>query len=511
MKLQITQLNSRTLNFEYNVKQAKSILKNANEDVMTIFPELALSGSPLYETVLYDNVSKQALASAESLCNERKSCIVGMPLHNGNEKLNALLFIVKGEVIDAATKRNLTAFDRSFAKGNGFETARYENETIAFGFETDFEEFAAKGEKVDVVICVANNVFEVNKQQETINKFIPAVRKMACKFVYVNRCGAEGQFVFNGGSFVLNEKGNLCDELPLFEEETKIVDTNRLKLFTQSPKAKIEKMYHAVILGLRDYFIKNNISKAVLGLSGGIDSALVAKLAVDAIGKENVTGVLMPSEYSTDHSVKDALDLVNNLQIKHFIIPIKPLYDTALSSLNEVFANTQRGLAEENIQARLRCMVLMGVANKTGALLLNTSNKSEAAAGYGTLYGDTSGGIGLIGDMYKKDVWEMAKWLNRNGVVIPENSITKAPSAELSYGQKDSDSLPEYSLLDEILTLHLEGKMDREQILVKGYDSQTVDKVLHLLKINEWKRHQCCPCIKLSSHTFGIDRLMPVS
>ncbi|MDR1005375.1 MAG: NAD+ synthase [Bacteroidales bacterium] len=511
MKVAIAQTNSKIGDFNANVEKIKGVLSQANADVITIFPELAVSGGPLLDMVSYNDVCKGASQAAERLCEEGKSCIVGMPVSDGVNVFNSLAFIVKGKPTDVATKKNLTCFDRSFACGNGFEITQYEDKTIAFGFETDFEDFVAKGQKADVVICVANSVFEVNKQQQTINRMIPLVRKAGIKFIYVNRCGGEGRFVFNGGSFVLNEKGILCDELSLLDEQTKFLDTETLKTFTQNPLCKIEKMYKAIQIGIRDYFAKNGVAKAVIGLSGGIDSALVAALAVDALGKENVIGVLMPSEFSTDHSVKDALDLANNLCIKHYLIPIKPLYDSALQSLDEIFANTQRGLAEENIQARLRCMVLMGVANKTGSLLLNTSNKSEAAVGYGTLYGDTSGGIGAIGDMFKEEIWQMARWMNRNGVVIPENSITKEPSAELSYGQKDTDSLPDYAVLDKILALHLESRMSKEQIVAAGYDDKTTEKVLQMVKRNEWKRHQCCPCIKLSSSTFGIDRLMPIS
>ncbi|MDR1724831.1 MAG: NAD(+) synthase [Bacteroidales bacterium] len=511
MKIQIAQMNPKTLDFSENFKQINTIIRGTNADVLNVFAELSVSGSPLYDTAAYNEITTQASVMAEQLCGEKKSFIIGIPIKNGGEILNALLFVENGEVIDVATKKNLNSFDRVFAKGNGFEITQFEGETVAFGFEEDFDEFVAKGENVDVVICVANNIFEINRQKKTVEKFIPLVRRVKSRFIYVNRCGAEGSYIYNGGSFALNERGDICEQLPLFETCVKTIETSRLKLLTQNAMSKMETMYNAIIWGISDYFLKNRIKKAVIGLSGGIDSALVATLAVNALGKDNVIGVLMPSEYSTDHSVADAEDLANNLQIKHYIIPIKPLYNTTLQSLDAVFAGTPRGLAEENIQARLRCMVLMGIANKTGAALLNTSNKSEAAVGYGTLYGDTSGGIGAIGDVYKTDVWELAKWINRNGVIIPENSISKAPSAELSYGQKDSDSIPEYFILDKILNLYIEERQDKEQIISAGFSTETVEKVLHLIKINEWKRHQCCPCLKISSCTFGIDRLMPVS
>ena len=511
MKIQIAQLNPKTLDFEANLAKVNDALAKVNSDVLTLFSELTLSGSPLHATADYDDTYKQASAAAERLCAQTKDCIIGMPTSDGVNKYNSLAFVVKGELTDLATKKNLNSFDSSFSKGDGFEVTQYEGETVAFGFEEDFEDFVLRQQKADVIICVANNVFEVNKQQQTINKFIVPIRKMACRFVYVNRCGAEGSYIFNGGSFVLNEKGILCEQLPLFEEQTKVVEMGSLSAVIQSPMGRIEKMCHAVTLGLRDYFSKNSISKAVIGLSGGIDSALVAAIAVRAIGSQNVIGVLLPSEFSTEHSLKDARDLANNLQIKSYTIPIQPMFELSLQSLDEIFANTERGLAEENMQARIRCQILMGLANKIGGVLLNTSNKSETAVGYGTLYGDTSGGIGILGDIYKIDVWEMAKWLNKDAILIPENSISKAPSAELSFDQKDSDSLPEYELLDKILHLYIEGKQDKEQIIAAGYDSQVVNKVLRLVRINEWKRHQYCPCLKLSERTLTIDRLMPIS
>ena len=305
--------------------------------------------------------------------------------------------------------------------------------------------------------------------------------------------------------------GDLSKELPLFEESSLQIDTQKTEKYTQSPLCRIEKMYHAAILGIKDYFRKNNIKKALLGLSGGIDSALVVVLAVEALGKENVIGVLLPSEYSTSHSITDAKASAENLGIEYYTIPIKETFTSALKALGPIFEGKEPNVAEENLQSRIRGMILMGIANKIGAALLNTTNKSELSVGYGTLYGDTNGAIGALGDIFKTDVWEMSRWINRNEEIIPQNSIIKAPSAELRPDQKDTDSLPDYDILDKVLFLHLEQRLSREEIINQGFESNTVDKILRLVKINEWKRNQVAPLLRMSNSALGIERIMPIS
>ena len=511
MKIALSQINTKTADFKRNCATIKDCLSKTNSDVLNVFPEFSLSGSPLRDLTFYENLFSEGMNYAEELCEEKRDFIFGLPIKEGEKAYNALAFVKNGELQALSTKRNLTDFDRGFCVGNGLELIEYNGKSIAFGFFEDLEEFAKTSKKADLVICSANTVFEISKQQEILRKVQPIVRKLACPLVVVNRCGAEGRFVFNGGSFVLQANGNISEQLSFFEEEIKVVETENLHNYAQKALSKVEKLHDAAVLGIRDYFNKNGIKKAVIGLSGGIDSALVVVLAVEALGKENVVGVLLPSEYSTSHSVSDAKASAENLQIEHYIIPIKESFNSVLSAVQPVFAGLPFGLAEENMQSRIRLSILMGIANKIGAGLLNTTNKSETAVGYGTLYGDTSGGIGVIGDMYKTEVWELSRWINRNGEIIPENSITKAPSAELRPDQKDTDSLPDYDVLDRILYLHLEQRKSKSEIVSEGFDEQIVEKVLRLVRINEWKRHQVAPSLKVSSMTFGIDRIMPIS
>ena len=283
-----------------------------------------------------------------------------------------------------------------------------------------------------------------------------------------------------------------------------------LKPDTLTETLNIPLIYDALILGIRDYFTKMGFKKAILGSSGGIDSAVVLALACDALGAENVKALLMPSPYSTGHSVTDAEQLSINLKNEYNIIPIKNIYESFLTELKPLFADLPFSVAEENIQSRTRGNLLMAVANKFGYILLNTSNKSELATGYGTLYGDMAGGIGVLGDCYKLQIYELAKYINRNEELIPQNIITKPPSAELRPDQKDSDSLPDYSILDKILYQYIELQKDPQEIKNQGFDADLVDRVLKMVNVNEYKRNQFCPIIRVSPKAFGVGRRMPI-
>lgn len=269
-------------------------------------------------------------------------------------------------------------------------------------------------------------------------------------------------------------------------------------------------MHQALKVGLKNYFEKMGFKKAVLGLSGGIDSALVAAIATEVLGKDNVVGILMPSKFSSGHSISDAVDLANNLGIKYHTIPIKEVVDSFDNTMKPLFKNTEFGIAEENIQARARGVILMAFSNKFGHILLNTSNKSEAAVGYSTLYGDMNGGLSILGDVYKTEVFELSKYINRNSEIIPYNSITKPPSAELRPDQKDSDSLPDYDILDEILKRYIEKKESWKTIVEAGYDQETVKKTILMVNRNEYKRFQSPPILRVSKKAFGLGRRMPL-
>jgi NAD+ synthase (glutamine-hydrolysing) len=327
----------------------------------------------------------------------------------------------------------------------------------------------------------------------------------------------------------MDADANLVQQLPLFEESIRYVDVKEGGRFTQpvlasaaqlpdaewnpdtlQPETGIAAIYQALVLGIRDYFQKMGFKQAILGSSGGIDSAVTLALAVEALGKENVRAILLPSPFSSTHSVADASSLSDRLGNPYDIVPIDRVFESFLVELKSMFADRPFGLAEENMQSRIRGNFLMSIANKFGYILLNTSNKSELATGYGTLYGDMAGGLAVLGDCYKLQVYELARYINREKEIIPSSILTKAPSAELRPNQKDSDSLPDYSLLDPILYQYIEQRKGPESIVAKGFDRTMVEHVIRLVNLNEYKRNQFCPIIRVSPKAFGVGRRMPI-
>jgi len=310
----------------------------------------------------------------------------------------------------------------------------------------------------------------------------------------------------------MNEKGQVVNELELFKEDFAIVELeNQEKAKEIKPaSSEMELIYNALVMGLQNYFQKLGFSKAILGLSGGIDSAVTLTIAEKALGKENVLAVLLPSPYSSQHSIDDAKQLAENLGVEYQIIPIDKAFAEVQKSLHPIFKDAPVDLTEENIQARLRGLILMALSNKYGYIVLNTSNKSEAAVGYGTLYGDMCGGISVIGDVYKTAVYDLARFINCEKEIIPINSIIKPPSAELRPEQKDSDSLPDYDILDSILFLYIEERKSPAEIIKMGYEKPLVEKILRLVNISEYKRFQSPPVLRVSKKAFGMGRRMPI-
>lgn len=526
MKIQLNQLNPKSLGFNFNKGIITDCLKEVNNDVLSIFPELSVSGGVLYNSTSYNDLFSSSSQVCDSLLSEKRDIIFGSPIEINNKKLNSLVIVQKGEILALATKKNLSSLDIGFETGEGIEVINYKNQVLGFGFLEDLKEFVEKKIKIDLLILCSNTLFYHEQQKDLLNELVVLVRKLQSTLVFCNRTGAEGGYIFSGGSFILNPKGELCGLLPNFNYYSQTFETSLLKPIAQNPQSKLHNLYQALTLALRDYFHKNHIKKAVLGLSGGIDSALVSAIAVNALGKENVIGILMPSEYSSDHSVQDALDSAKNLGIEYHIVSIKECFEQCSNTYNSILPNQTFDIAEENIQSRLRCVTLMWFANKFGAALLNTTNKSEAAVGYGTLYGDTSGSISILADLYKTEVWELSKYINDQWltvnpnsieVPIPWNSINKAPSAELRPGQKDSDSLPDYDILDRILKEHLDNHRNSEEIIeifekesITG-DKTIIDRIIKLIRINEWKRRQCPTAVKVTKNCFGIDRRVPIS
>jgi NAD+ synthase (glutamine-hydrolysing) len=331
----------------------------------------------------------------------------------------------------------------------------------------------------------------------------------------VNQVGAHTELIFDGASMVINSKGETVGKLNKFREEIayfdvdKVVSSDAMKTDT-SANEQIGLIHDALVMGIHDYFRKMNFTSAILGLSGGIDSAVTLVLARYALGAENVRALLMPSQYSSGHSVSDAVTLSENLGIQYDTISIRDVFSNYLSVLGPYFKDLPEDITEENIQSRIRGTLLMAFSNKFGNLLLNTSNKSEVAVGYGTLYGDMSGSLSVLGDVYKTDVYRLAKFMNRDREIIPENIITKPPSAELRPDQKDSDSLPDYDHLDKILFNYIELRMSEEEIIEGGYDESMVSQIVRKVNINEYKRYQTPPILRVSSKAFGLGRRMPL-
>jgi NAD+ synthase (glutamine-hydrolysing) len=355
------------------------------------------------------------------------------------------------------------------------------------------------------------------------------VLKYNIPMFYCNAVGSQTEIVFDGTSLVFDKDANLRGRLSSFKEdmqafvlnddgtvEGEIISPSHalpdkdLNPATLDENLNIEHIFKGLVLGIKDYFEKMGFKEAILGSSGGIDSAVTLALACEALGSENVKAVLMPSQYSTEHSITDAEKLSINLKNDYNIIPIENIFAAFSKELEPLFKGLLFNIAEENIQSRSRGNLLMAIANKFGYILLNTSNKSELSTGYGTLYGDMAGGLGVLGDCYKMQVYALAKYINREAEMIPENIITKPPSAELRPNQKDSDSLPDYSILDKILYQYIEQSKGPDEIKAQGFDAALVDRVLKMVNVNEYKRNQFCPIIRISPKAFGVGRRMPI-
>lgn len=518
MKIHIVQHDVLTNNPEGNLEWILQEL-NAQESkdaLLTVFPACTLCGYPLHGSIAYTDIQKRSQAVLQELIaqSEHRAFLIGMPLQVQDKGLcNAIVFVQNNAVRAIITKKYLSPDEQKyFVRGEGVQMVQYQEQEIAIGFYEDLKELSKSHiEQPDIVICCGCNVFDYNKPYRIRYRMHKIVENLNASLVFVNRIGGEGQFLYAGGSMALNAAGNVLCQFPYFEEHSQSVDMQLLTTIEDEKPEPVELVYKALVMGVREYFVKNGQSRAVLGLSGGMDSAMVATLACDALGPENVFGILMPSQYSTDHSVKDAEDLANNLGMKYAIVPIKDMFECLKGTMKPIFGDRAEDVTEENMQARVRGLIVMSYANKFSALALNTTNKSEAAMGYGTLYGDSCGSLSVIGDLYKTEVYQLAEYINRDQERIPQHTIDKAPSAELRPGQKDTDSLPDYGILDQILNLHLEEQMCHDEIVAEGFDPETVAMVIRKVKLNEWKRLQFPPLLKVSPCSFGLDRRVPIS
>jgi NAD+ synthase (glutamine-hydrolysing) len=459
--------------------------------------------------------------------------IVGAPSVNpgiaGKNLFNSAYFISDQKVVFVQHKSLLPNYDvfdeyRYFEPNTLFDVFEFKGHRIALTICEDLWNVNNDPQYVmepmaelsilqpDLLINIAASPFHYNQHEIRKEILITNALKYKLPVVYVNHVGAQTELIFDGGSMAMDAEGNTIAACPFFTESLTTFDLDKPAMENPSVKIpdKIERIYEALILGVRDYFSKMGFTKAILGLSGGIDSALTMVIAKEALGAENVLGVLMPSKFSSDHSVNDAIQLAKNLGCKYEIIPIEPAYHTFEETLAPLFTGQPFNIAEENIQARIRAVLLMAVSNKFGHILLNTSNKSEAAVGYGTLYGDMCGGLSVLGDVYKTQVYHLAQFVNREEEIIPENTIQKPPSAELRPDQKDSDSLPEYSILDEILFQYIERRLGPNELIAMGYEDDMVHRILKLVNTSEYKRYQTPPILRISPKAFGMGRRLPI-
>ena len=518
MKIHIVQHDVLTARPEQNLEWIREELESeaSRAALLTVFPACTVAGAPLFAAAGYTDLQKRSQAVLQQLVemSEHRAFLVGMPLEVQDRGLcNAIVFVQNGAIRGIVTKKYLTVDEQKyFVRGEGVQVIDFHDQRLAIGFYEDLKELV-KGhvDECDVVVCCGCNVFDYQRPYRRRYRFTKMVERLGAALVYVNRVGGEGSYLFAGGSLAMNAAGGVLCQLPYFEQACQTVDLQLVDTVDDEKPEAVELVYKALVMGLRDYFRKNGLRRAVLGLSGGIDSALVAVLAVDALGAENVHGLLMPSQYSTDHSVRDAEELTHNLGMAYDIVPIAPMFEQFRQALKPVFGDRAEDVTEENLQARIRGTLVMSYANKFSALALNTTNRSEAAMGYGTLYGDSCGSLGVIADLYKTEVYELSEWINRDGIRIPQNSIDKAPSAELRPGQKDSDSLPDYGVLDAVLNLYLDEAMSADEIVAEGYDAELVQTVVRKVGQNEWKRLQFAPQLKVSPMSFGLDRRWPIS
>ena len=547
MKVVLAQLNYHIGNFAENISRIAFEVKNAeglNADLI-IFSELAVTGYPPQDLLEYGSFIEESTKAINRLASisNHVGILIGAPTLNpsptGKKLFNSVYFLYDGRIEQVFHKTLLPTYDifdeyRYFEPNREFQLLHFKDRKIAVTICEDlwFDQPADNAfsnnrlytenplEKLvdlnpDLVINLAASPFSYLRQQVKTEIFTNNARKFKLPIIYVNQVGAQTELVFEGGSLVVDRHGEIVRSLNMFTEDSQLIDLDdligdRLPKILHKQWERPELIYHALILGIRDYFTKMNFQKATLGLSGGIDSAVTLILAAEALGAENLRVLLMPSKYSSEHSLTDAKHLAGNLGISYEVVPIQETFDSFQSALKPVFADLPEDITEENIQSRIRGTLLMALSNKFGHILLNTSNKSEAAVGYGTLYGDMAGGLSVLGDVYKTDVYRLAEFINRQHEIIPENILTKPPSAELRPDQKDTDSLPEYEILDKILFAYIDQQKAVQEIISEGMDEVLTEHIVRLVTQNEYKRYQTPPILRISSKAFGVGRRMPL-
>lgn len=540
MKVALAQLNYHIGAFEKNLEKmlrAVQEARAAGADIIC-FAELAVCGYPPRDFLEFEDFIRRSEQSVQHLAKAAKdiAIVVGAPSRNpvveGKDLYNSAWFLADGKVLQVQHKTLLPTYDifdeyRYFEPATEHRVVEYKGYRIALTICEDIWNIGnenplyticpldeMQAQKPDFVINISASPFNYMQARERLHVLKANTRRYGIPFFYVNHVGAQTELIFDGGSVFIAPDGKLLHEMPYFEEQLQIFELE--EAFEASakeapqPKEKLPLIHRALVLGIRDYFQKLGFQKAILGLSGGLDSALTAVLACEALGPENVLGLIMPSEFSSEHSVTDARQLAENLGMKTEMIPIKETFSAFRQTLEPWFDGLPFNVTEENLQARIRGTLLMAFSNKFGHILLNTTNKSEMAVGYGTLYGDLAGGLSVIGDIYKTEVFALSRLLNEKSEIIPQHIIEKPPSAELRPDQKDTDSLPPYEILDPILYQYIEKRQGPREIIALGFEPALVKRILRMVNINEFKRYQTAPVLRVSPKAFGMGRRMPI-
>ncbi len=554
MKIFLAQQNYLIGNFESNTQKIIDAIVQAKQGGgdLIVFSELSVCGYAPRDFLEFDDFIDACYASLDVISEyaDTIGVLVGAPDRNpvreGKDLFNAAFLLYEKKIQGVVHKTCLPNYDvfdeyRYFEPSYDWKVLEFKGKRLAV---TICEDIWNLGDnpmyricpmdklmsfQPDVMINLSASPFDYTHHQSRKAIIKANVTKYKLPLFYCNSIGSQTEIVFDGSSLVFDAHANLCGELPAFSEEMRAfvlnndgtIDSPVIEPAEQVPAEQLEQIrfesdlqvaavHDAIVLGIRDYFSKMGFTRAIVGSSGGIDSAVTLALACEALGASHVRAVLMPSPFSSSHAVDDAVQLSVNLGNQYDVIPIGNTYESFLQALQPVFKDLPFGIAEENIQSRTRGNLLMAIANKLGYILLNTSNKSELATGYGTLYGDMAGGLGVLGDCYKMQVYALGRYINRTRDVIPLNIFSKAPSAELRPDQKDSDTLPDYSVLDSILYQYIERTQGPARIKAMGYDAALVDSVLRMVNINEYKRNQFCPIIRISPKAFGIGRRVPI-
>lgn len=538
IKICLAQLNFKIGDFEGNTAKIADTIFTAKQKGadLVVFSEMSVCGyipDDLLDYPWFVEKCEHSLDAVAQSCQGIAAIVGGVMRtpQKGRNLQNVVCFMQNGRIQKTIAKTLLPTYD-VFSEARYFEAAQ-ETDIIEFkghkigiaicediwDIYNDFEYNASPGSKLkelgaDIIINPSASPFHLGKQSLRNRVFGGQASRFDIPVVYANQVGMHTELLFDGASRAVNSNGEVAMQLPDFEESVGYITFDD-EAITSNATLPIEldeiaTLHQALIFGIKDYFKKMGFKKAVLGSSGGIDSALVQALLSQALGNDNVLAILMPSQFSSEGSISDAKKICENLGNEYHILPIENIFDQFTDTLSSVFEGREFNVAEENIQARSRAVLLMAISNKLGNILINTSNKSEMAVGYSTLYGDMCGSLSILGDVYKTQVYALAKYINRNHEIIPNKIIEKAPSAELRPGQKDSDSLPDYDMLDEILKLYIEGKKSKDEITMEGYDSSLVERIVNMVNANEYKRYQAPPIIRVSSKAFGKGRIMPL-